>query len=162
MPFESGLARGQVINNERLCGIYQCSPQGGMRRSLKTNTLVLVSNHVASIYDDRWVGKVFHYTGMGQVGDQRLDAAQNKTLAEADVNGVEVHLFEVDVEGEYRFQGRVQLAAEPYKETQPDQNRNPRSVWVFPLRLVEGDHNIDCKIDGIGPMKLKSEFVKKI
>lgn len=30
------------------------------------------------------------------------------------------------------------------------------------IRLVEGDHNIDCKIDGIGPMKLKSEFVKKI
>lgn len=28
--------------------------------------------------------------------------------------------------------------------------------------LVEGDHNIDCKIDGIGAMKLKSEFVKKI
>lgn len=28
-------------------------------------------------------------------------------------------------------------------------------------RLVEGDHNIDCKIDGIGPMMLKSEFVKK-
>lgn len=30
------------------------------------------------------------------------------------------------------------------------------------IRLVEGDHNIDCKIDGIGPMKLKSEFVKKV
>ncbi len=29
------------------------------------------------------------------------------------------------------------------------------------IRLVEGDHNIDCKIEGIGPMKLKSEFVKK-
>ncbi len=29
------------------------------------------------------------------------------------------------------------------------------------IRLVDGDHNIDCKIDGIGPMKLKSEFVKK-
>ena len=29
------------------------------------------------------------------------------------------------------------------------------------IRLVEGDHNIDCKIDGIGAMKLKSEFVKK-
>lgn len=27
--------------------------------------------------------------------------------------------------------------------------------------LSEGDHNIDCKIDGIGAMKLKSEFVKK-
>jgi len=29
------------------------------------------------------------------------------------------------------------------------------------IRLVEGDHNIDCKIKGIGAMKLKSEFVKK-
>jgi protein PhnA len=29
------------------------------------------------------------------------------------------------------------------------------------IRLVEGDHNIDCKITGIGAMKLKSEFVKK-
>jgi protein PhnA len=29
------------------------------------------------------------------------------------------------------------------------------------IRIVEGDHDIDCKIDGIGAMKLKSEFVKK-
>lgn len=30
------------------------------------------------------------------------------------------------------------------------------------IRLVEGDHNIDCKVDGFGAMKLKSEFVKKL
>ena len=30
------------------------------------------------------------------------------------------------------------------------------------IRLVEGDHNIDCKIDGFGAMALKSEFVKKV
>lgn len=30
------------------------------------------------------------------------------------------------------------------------------------IRLVEGDHNIDCKIDGIGSMQLKSEFVKRV
>lgn len=29
------------------------------------------------------------------------------------------------------------------------------------IRLVEGDHDIDCKIDGIGAMGLKSEFVRK-
>ncbi|WP_017509463.1 zinc ribbon domain-containing protein YjdM [Vogesella mureinivorans] len=29
------------------------------------------------------------------------------------------------------------------------------------IRLVDGDHDIDCKIDGIGQMSLKSEFVKK-
>jgi protein PhnA len=32
---------------------------------------------------------------------------------------------------------------------------------VKSIRLVEGDHNIDCNIDGFGAMKLKSEFVKK-
>ncbi|NYF24803.1 zinc ribbon domain-containing protein YjdM [Sporosarcina sp. JAI121] len=30
------------------------------------------------------------------------------------------------------------------------------------IRLVDGDHDIDCKIDGFGAMKLKSEFVKKL
>ncbi|GHH99861.1 zinc ribbon domain-containing protein YjdM [Neobacillus kokaensis] len=29
------------------------------------------------------------------------------------------------------------------------------------IRLIDGDHDIDCKIDGFGAMKLKSEFVKK-
>ena len=33
---------------------------------------------------------------------------------------------------------------------------------VKSIRLVGGDHNIDCKIDGFGAMKLKSEFVKKL
>ena len=32
---------------------------------------------------------------------------------------------------------------------------------VKSIRLVDGDHNIDCKIPGFGAMKLKSEFVKK-
>lgn len=32
---------------------------------------------------------------------------------------------------------------------------------VKSIHLVDGDHNIDCKIDGFGAMKLKSEFVKK-
>ena len=32
---------------------------------------------------------------------------------------------------------------------------------VKSIRLIDGDHNIDCKIDGFGAMELKSEFVKK-
>jgi protein PhnA len=32
---------------------------------------------------------------------------------------------------------------------------------VKSIRLVDGDHDIDCKIDGVGAMQLKSEFVKK-
>jgi protein PhnA len=34
-------------------------------------------------------------------------------------------------------------------------------VKIKIIRLVDGDHDIDCKIDGIGAMQLKSEFVKK-
>jgi protein PhnA len=30
------------------------------------------------------------------------------------------------------------------------------------IRLVEGDHDIDCRIEGIGAMGLKSQFVKKV
>jgi len=30
------------------------------------------------------------------------------------------------------------------------------------IRLVEGDHDIDCRVEGIGAMGLKSEFVKKV
>lgn len=30
------------------------------------------------------------------------------------------------------------------------------------IRLVDGDHDIDCKVDGVGQMGLKSQFVKKI
>lgn len=30
------------------------------------------------------------------------------------------------------------------------------------IRLVDSDHDIDCRIDGIGPMSLKTEFVKKV
>lgn len=30
------------------------------------------------------------------------------------------------------------------------------------IRLIEGDHDIDCKIEGFGAMRLKSEFVKKV
>ena len=81
-PIED-LQQGSVINNKKLCEIFACSPQGGMRRSLKTNTLVIVSNHVKSIYDDRWEDDVLHYTGMGTKGNQSIDAAQNKTLAQS-------------------------------------------------------------------------------
>ena len=33
---------------------------------------------------------------------------------------------------------------------------------VKSIRLIDGDHDIDCKIDGFGAMQLKTEFVKKL
>jgi 5-methylcytosine-specific restriction protein A len=129
---------GDTLTNDRLCEIFQCSPQGGMRRSLKTNTLVLVSNHVDSVYHDRWIDGVLHYTGMGQKGDQSLDFMQNKTLAQSGSTDVAVHLFEVHVDGIYTYVGIVRLEGDPYTETQPDADGAMRAVWVFPLVVSQG------------------------
>ena len=92
MAFQCPLNPSDVIDNARLCEVFQCSTQGGMRRSLSTDSLVLVSNHVRSIYQDRWLDNILHYTGMGLTGDQTL-RSQNRTLSESDGNGVAVHLF---------------------------------------------------------------------
>ncbi|HIF9502653.1 TPA: HNH endonuclease [Photobacterium damselae] len=109
-----------------------------MRRAHQTNTLVIISNHVKSIYDDRWEGDTLHYTGMGTNGDQSLSFAQNKTLAESATNGVGVHLFEVFIDKEYTYVGQVELCGAPYQERQRDENGNSRLAYVFPLKVLAG------------------------
>ena len=74
---------------------------------------------------------------MGLIGDQSLSFAQNKTLAESDTNGVSVYLFEVHEEGKYLYHGQVHLVGKPYQENQPDQNDQPRKVWMFRVQLVD-------------------------
>lgn len=136
MRFEHGLKPGQIIDNNELRRIFKCGPQGGMRRSLRTNSLVIVSNHTRSIYEDRWIDDVFHYTGMGLTGDQSLDFMQNKTVAQSRTNGVNLFLFEVFHRGNYFFIGQVELAQEPYQEQQPGEDEVLRQVWIFPLKII--------------------------
>lgn len=136
--FDPGFTPGTVIDNSTLTAAFQCGPQGGMRRSHRTNTLVLTSGHVDVVYEDRWVGDVLHYTGMGLRGPQDLTVAQNRTLAESRTSGIDVHLFEVHREKEYTYVGRVELIADPYPAQQPDADGNPRQVYVFPLRVTNG------------------------
>lgn len=133
--FENPLKPGDIIDNNELRNIFSVGTQGGMRRSHSTNTLVIISDHTKAIYEDRWIGDIFHYTGMGLSGDQRLDFMQNKTLAESHKNGVNVHLFEVFDSGRYTYHGEVLLADDPYQEEQPDVQGNLRNVYVFPLKL---------------------------
>ena len=138
MVFDPGLEPGATIDNARLVELFKCGNQGGMRRSLSTGTPVLVANHVESVYHDRWLGDVFHITGMGLQGDQSLNFMQNPTLAESNVNGVDVHLFEVHNPYRYTYVGRVRLAGKPYEEQQPDESGSARCVWIFPVKLVDG------------------------
>lgn len=127
----------QVLSNDDLMYIFRCSNSSGMRRSHKTNTLCIISDHTKSLYEDRWVDDLFHYTGMGQTGDQSLKYAQNKVLYESNSTAIEIHLFEVFEEGKYIYEGQVKLIEEPYEEEQEDIDGNLRKVWVFPLKKVK-------------------------
>lgn len=109
---------GSVIDNRQLCEIFKCAPQGGMRRSHRTNTLVLISDRT-KLYKDEKKDDIYYYTGMGQRGDQQL-TGQNKTLAESRTNGIDLHFFEVLKSRQYTYRGRVELAGEPYIDRQRD------------------------------------------
>ncbi|WP_455268697.1 HNH endonuclease [Ruminococcus sp.] len=136
MAFNPGLSIGQILKNADLVETFKCGNMGGMRRSKTTDTLVIVSDYTKGIYHDKWIGGVLHYTGMGKIGDQDINWAQNATLAGCGHNGVDVHLFEVIDEGEYIYCGRIELVDKPYTETQPGEDGNPRKVWMFPIRPV--------------------------
>ncbi len=140
MNFDHSLNVGDTITNSQLMNIFKCGPQGGMRRSLETNTLVLVSDHSKSVYDDRWVSnEILHYAGIGLEGDQSIDYSQNKTLAESASNDVSLFLFEVYEKGKYLYRGRVELCDQPYQAKQPDKNYQLRNVWIFPIKIVSED-----------------------
>ncbi|WP_409253857.1 HNH endonuclease [Bacillus sp. SCS-153A] len=131
------LTIGSTYKNADISEAFKCSPQGGMKRSHKTNTLVILSDHTNGIYEDKWIindegEEILLYSGMGQEGDQDINYAQNKVLNESPDNSIHVYLFEAYSPGNYVFKGQVELAAEPYQSFQ-----GGRQVWIFPLRLLE-------------------------
>lgn len=138
MKFDPGIKIGDVVSNGEMRRIFQCGNMGGMRKSNKTGTLVVVSDDTKGLYKDVWKNGVLHYTGMGKKGDQTLTGAnnQNGTLYYSDTNGVEVHLFEVLEKARYTYRGVVVLADKPYMSEQYDEIGNMRKVWMFPIKPV--------------------------
>lgn len=81
-----------------------------------------------------------------QPGEESNDASE---LAVVDANGNELHDGDtITVIKDLKVKGSSSVVKVGTK--------------VKNIRIVGGDHDIDCKIDGIGAMKLKSEFVKKV
>ena len=135
-PQLSELVVGRSYKNADIARIFCVSTQGGMRKSNRANSLVLVVRHNSdNPYDDRWENGEMHYTGMGLSSDQSLDYKQNKTLAESRTNGVDIHLFESHDSNDYIYRGKVKLAGDPYYETQKDEFGKPRKVVKFPLEI---------------------------
>ena len=136
MRFNPGLQVGDTLTFGQLRNLFQCSNAGGVLPTKKFQTLVIVSNHIKGIADDKWENDILYYTGMGMNGDQMLDGSHNKILSESNTNGMTVHLFEVYVQNEYVYRGIVRLVQEPYQEFRRDNSGNIRRVWVFPVKVV--------------------------
>ena len=135
---------GDKLTNQDIVRIFNVANMGGMRKNKKANILVIISDHTKGIYDDKYYGQQLHYTGMGKLGDQKLEK-QNKTVAESNINGVKIFLFEVFKPKEYIYQGIVKLEEKPYQEVQKDVEGKNRKVWIFPLSL-EKNTFIDLKV----------------
>lgn len=129
------LKAGQKLTNKMLMEIFKCGERGGMRRSLSTNTLVLISHTGVAEYEDLWQddNEIWHFQGMGLKGDQSLDYLQNKTLAHSNENRVNLHLFYREKKSRgYIYVGRVLLAGTPYFQEDTLGYRK-RKVIIFPL-----------------------------
>lgn len=79
----------------------------------------------------------------------------------AEVADVEEGLVAIDANGNKLSDGDTVTLIKDLKVKGAPKDLK-QGTRVKNIRIVEGDHNIDCKIDGFGAMKLKSEFVKKI
>lgn len=78
-----------------------------------------------------------------------------------EVAEVEEGLVAIDANGNKLTDGDTVTLIKDLKVKGAPKNLK-QGTRVKNIRIVEGDHNIDCKIDGFGAMKLKSEFVRKI
>lgn len=132
-PFKEGSS----VANAAIMAAFHCACEGGIRPANATDTIVLVLNHTKHPDSRDWQGDVLLFRGSGSRGDQTLAKGLNRTLLTGLEKGRPVYLFEVFRQGEYTFRGRVELAREPFEKDEAG-----RKVWIFPLRLVAGDGEI--------------------
>lgn len=172
MRFKADLEPGDRLDNEKLMDIFKCGVRGGMRKSLRTNTLVLISNFNSNKYENVWEDEegILHFTGMGLSGDQSITYIQNKTIAASNETRIQLHLFKSEESGICIYIGRVLLAGTPYSKKSGDRN-----VIIFPLirvgremDIVEffmeyGKENlVDKKILDYSSNKLTSQSIKAL
>ncbi|MEV0440038.1 restriction endonuclease [Streptomyces spectabilis] len=133
------LAIGAAIRRRELHARYGGNRQSGISHS-RTAPVVMCFTDAASDslygYRDGW-GKdgLFHYTGEGQVGDQRMTNG-NRAILNHLTDGRELHLFEMVRTGVVEYRGQFEIAGEPgwYRAESRDRNGDVRSVIVFTMR----------------------------
>jgi len=127
---------GDKVGNKDIAELFLCSNQGGVRKSKKTNTIVLIAKFDNCSYKHRKDGDITYFTGMGKNGNQQMKR-QNKSILMAKEEGFNLHLFEVYEEKTYIYAGEVELVEKPVIEQQNDDSGSLRDVFMFPLKKKE-------------------------
>jgi|GEM_PF-878018 len=132
----SDFVKGEIYTNSDIRFGFRCTYMGGIRPSKKTNTIVIICDHMKSIYDDYWKDGVLHYTGQGKNGNQTMDN-NNLSLKNAESDGRTIHLFEKFFDKEFIYQGEVKISSNIYTDIQKDDSGKKRQVFIFPLSLKD-------------------------
>jgi len=130
MDFNPQIQKGDFLTNEEISKLFRCAIQGGMRRSLKTNSLVLVTDKKGNTYKNisRDDNEIWWFSGMGNEMDQTTDYKSNKTLYNSNIEKVNLFLFIKVKEKKYEYIGKMLLIGEPRKSS-----FNNFEILEFPL-----------------------------
>ena len=133
---------GMVFTNSQIHDLFMVSLMRGIAKSNRLNLLVLISNENKNIYNDSDIvdGRII-YTVEGLNNEQKLEG-NNKTLYESNQTKIPIYFFTKDHTRNYTFQGRVVLDGVPFTEEEPDKNGRTRSVWKFPLKIIDSKNEI--------------------
>lgn len=119
------LKEGQVVTHSQLAGLFNVKTLKTTRFIKEKNILIIIADFTKGNHPDKWIGDILHYTG-----GPKITNCTNSKLADSRTNGVKMCLFQVMKPGAYTYNGFVNLACDPYTETQPD----GRLAWVFPIK----------------------------
>jgi hypothetical protein len=139
-PSDWTLRPGEIIKRVTLHELFGGSPRGGIAPSRTSPNIFLFTDPVVGHqhgYYDGWVGDRFHYTGMGQRGDQELRAG-NRAVLEHEQDGRVLRLFR-GAGGSVTYVGsfRVDPALAYYRTDAPETGDGPiRQVLVFRLIAI--------------------------
>jgi hypothetical protein len=140
------LAPGTVVTRARFHEELGGQRQGGVSPSRESPNVFVFSDPGSGLqhgYVDHWDGEVFHYTGEGQKGDQRM-VAGNKAILHHQADGRALRVFR-GARGDVEYVGQFEVDAEQpwYTDDAPETGGGPiRTVIVFRLRPV-GAANVD-------------------
>lgn len=129
------LILGQNYENTEIANIFKCSNQGGIRKSLKTKSIVIIAKYTDCLYTHENSGDIINFMGMGKLGNQEMKR-QNKSILVAKDEGFKIHLFEMFEDKIYTYAGVVELIDNPFMKKAPDDKGNERDAIIFPLKRL--------------------------